>query len=155
MVGKLPTSNACYPSGSFTPATSSLIPTASAGNPGAGLSPFVLETLSEGEIMNSTARYNLTTLVVSSSGSKDNVRWEIASPNTNNGTFSLLVRRGDDNNNQKVVLEQYNNLSLDPYASNYISKVIGDTSKTPASDGTGPLHPRNWNLPLMPQGMLE
>ena len=47
-----------------------------------------------------------------------------------------MVRRGDDTNNQKVVLEQYNNLSLDPYASNYISKVIGDTSKSPASDGT-------------------
>ena len=45
-------------SGSFTPATSSLIPTASAGNPGAGLSPFVLETLSEGEIMNSTSPFN-------------------------------------------------------------------------------------------------
>ena len=75
-------------------------------------------------------------MVLYSSGSKDNIRWEIASSNTNNGTFSLLVRRGDDTNNQKVVLEQYNNLSLDPYASNYISKVIGDTSKTPASDGT-------------------
>jgi len=70
------------------------------------------------------------------SGSKHNVRWEIASSNINNGTFSLLVRRGDDNIKQKVVLEQYNNLSLDPYASNYISKIIGDTSKSPASDGT-------------------
>ena len=121
-------------SGSFTPATSSLIPTASAGNPGAGLSPFVLETLSEGEIMNNTGA-NLTNggLI---SGSKHNVRWEIASSNINNGTFSLLVRRGDDNIKQKVVLEQYNNLSLDPYAPNYISKVIGDTSKTPVSDGT-------------------
>ena len=121
-------------SANWTSATSSLIPTASAGNPGAGLSPFVLETLSEGDIMNSTS----TQLVNGGLplGSKDNVRWEIASSNTNNGTFSLLVRRGDDNNNQKVVLEQYNNLSLDPYASNYISKVIGDTSKTPTSDGT-------------------
>jgi hypothetical protein len=38
----------------------------------------------------------------------------------------LLIRRGDDNNNQKTVLESYNNLSLDPYSPNYISKVIGD-----------------------------
>ena len=37
----------------WTSATSSLIPTGS-GGPTTGLSPFVLETISEGEIMNST-----------------------------------------------------------------------------------------------------
>jgi hypothetical protein len=62
------------------------------------------------------------------SGSVDNVRWEIPTVNTASGTFSLLIRRGDDNNVQKIVLESYNNLSLDPFASNYISKVIGDTN---------------------------
>src|SRR5210317_1737533 len=40
-------------SGSFTAATSSLIPTGS-GGPISGLSPFVLKTPSEGTIMNST-----------------------------------------------------------------------------------------------------
>jgi phage tail sheath protein FI len=104
-------------SGSFTPATSSNIN-------GSSSVAFVLETISEGEIMNTG-----TTELASGSlatGSSDNVRWEIASANTASGTFSLLIRRGDDNNNQKVVLESYNNLSLDPFASNYISKVIGD-----------------------------
>lgn len=120
-------------SGSFTPATSSLIPTGS-GGPTSGLSPFVLETISEGEIMNSDGGSEISGSLPS--GSTDNLRWEIASTNTSSGTFSLLVRRGDDKTNQKVVLEQYNNLSLDPYSSNYISKVIGDVDHTLTNDGT-------------------
>lgn len=114
----------------FSSATSSLIPTGS-GGPTSGLSPFVLETISEGIIMNSTSTEISGALA---SGSSDNVRWEIPTVNTSSGTFSLLIRRGDDNNVQKVVLESYNNLSLDPYASNYISKVIGDTSFNLVSD---------------------
>ena len=110
----------------FSSATSSLIPTGS-GGPTTGASPFVLETISEGVIMNNTGTETSGALV---SGSSDNVRWEIPTVNTASGTFSLLIRRGDDNNVQKVVLESYNNLSLDPYASNYISKVIGDVSFT-------------------------
>ena len=114
----------------FSPATSSLVPTGS-GGPTTGLSPFVLETISEGIIMNNTGTEVDGALV---SGSSDNVRWEIPTVNTSSGTFSLLVRRGDDNNVQKVVLESYNNLSLDPFAANYISKVIGDTSFNLTSD---------------------
>ena len=117
--------------GSFTSATSSLIPTGS-GGPTTGLSPFVLETISEGIIMNNTGAEISGALV---SGSTDNVRWEIPTVNTASGTFSLLIRRGDDNNVQKVVLESYNNLSLDPYASNYVSKVIGDVNFNLISDG--------------------
>ena len=118
-------------SGSFTSATSSLMPTGS-GGPTSGLSPFVLETISEGTIMNSTSTEISGSLP---SGSSDNVRWEIPTVNTASGTFSLLIRRGDDNNVQKVVLESYNNLSLDPYASNYVSKVIGDVNFNLTSDG--------------------
>lgn len=117
-------------SGSFSPAVSSLIPTGS-GGPTDGLSPFVLETISEGEIMNSTSSEISGALA---SGSSDNVRWEIPTVNTASGTFSLLIRRGDDNNVQKVVLESYNNLSLDPFAANYISKVIGDVDFTLKTD---------------------
>lgn len=117
-------------SGSFTSATSSLVPTGS-GGPTTGASPFVLETISEGVIMNNTGNEISGALV---SGSSDNVRWEIPTVNTSSGTFSLLIRRGDDNNVQKVVLESYNNLSLDPYASNYISKVIGDVNFNLVSD---------------------
>ena len=117
-------------SGSFTSATSSLMPTGS-GGPTTGVSPFVLETISEGTIMNSTSTEISGSLP---SGSSDNVRWEIPTVNTASGTFSLLIRRGDDNNVQKVVLESYNNLSLDPFASNYISKVIGDVNFNLVSD---------------------
>ena len=60
------------------------------------------------------------------SGSADNIRWEIVGPNTSSGTFSLLVRQGNDVTNSKTVLETYTNLSLDPKSPNYISKVIGD-----------------------------
>jgi hypothetical protein len=110
-------------SGSFTPAISTEILTGS-GGPITGLSPFVLETISEGIIMNNDGDEISGSLVL---GSSDNVRWEIATANTSSGTFSLLIRRGDDSNQRKVILESYNNLSLDPYSPNYIAKVIGDT----------------------------
>lgn len=119
-------------SGSFTPASSSLMETGSVGDLAADTSPFVLETISEGEIMNSDSTEGTNNIL--ESGSVDNVRWEIASANTSSGTFSLLIRRGNDNNNQKVVLESYNNLSLDPYSPNYISKVIGDVDKNLRTD---------------------
>ena len=123
-------------SGSFSSSTSSLIETGS-GGPTSGLSPFVLETISEGVIMNTgtteTAGGSLE------SGSADNVRWEIASVNTSSGVFSLLVRRGNDNNNSKVVLESFNNISLDPFSPNYISRAIGDITSNVvvAADGSG------------------
>jgi hypothetical protein len=112
-------------SGSFTPATSAISSSQNSGS-------FVLETISEGIIMNSTSSEVSGSLP---SGSKDNIRWEIPSVNTSSGTFSLLIRRGDDTVNQKVVLESYNELSLDPFASNYISKVIGDIDYTLVNDG--------------------
>ena len=72
-------------------------------------------------------------------GSADNIRWEIASVNTASGVFSLLVRRGNDNSNQKVVLESFNNISLDPFSPNYISRAIGDITSNVvvAADGSG------------------
>ena len=123
-------------SGSFSEATSSLIETGS-GGPTSGLSPFILETLSEGVIMN-TGDVEIANGALQT-GSADNVRWEIASVNTSSGVFSLLVRRGNDNNNQKVILESYNNISLDPFSSNYISRAIGDITSNVvvAPDGSG------------------
>jgi len=85
---------------------------------------FVLETLSEGEIMNSSS--SLASDGTLPSGSSDNIRWEISNSDTDAGTFSLLVRRGDDEQNNKVVLETWTGLSLDPFSDNFVSKVIGD-----------------------------
>jgi uncharacterized protein len=119
--------------GTYTAASSSTIITGS-GGPTSGLSPFVLETLSKGTIMN-TGTQELTGNALAT-GSSDNIRWEIVSPNTASGTFSLLIRKGDDTANSKVVLETWTNLSLDPKASNYISRVIGDQTETIATDGS-------------------
>ena len=120
----------------FSPATSSFIPSGSGTE---GLSPFVLETISEGIIMNNAGEDAAATTGSNSnalkSGSADNIRYEIASVNTSSGVFSLLIRRGDDTQANKVVLESYNNISLDPFASNYISKAIGDISTTVFTQG--------------------
>ena len=59
-------------------------------------------------------------------GTVDNLRWEVTNSDVPNGTFDLLVRRGDDNTDNKIVLEAWTGLSLDPLASNFVSKVIGD-----------------------------
>ena len=60
------------------------------------------------------------------SGSASNVRWEVSNVDYTKGTFTLLVRRGDDNNSVKNILETWSNLSLDPQQPNFISRVIGD-----------------------------
>jgi hypothetical protein len=97
-------------------------------------SAFQLETLSEGVIVNSgTATGANQTLT---NGTKDNVRWEITEPNTAKGTFSLLIRRGDDTQTSKTVLETWPNLSLDPNSSQYIEKVIGNSKQVVTNDGT-------------------
>jgi len=106
----------------WTPATSSYIPTGSSG-PTTGLSPFVLETLSEGVIMNNSGSILSSSLV---SGSKENVRWEITQPNTGSGNFNVLIRRGDDTQNNKTILESFNNVNLDPNSNRFIAKAIGD-----------------------------
>jgi hypothetical protein len=115
-------------SGSFTGASSTSILNGDAA------SSFTLETLTEGEIANSSGSEGSNNTL--ENGSKDNIRWEIQGSNINNGTFSLLIRRGDDSSKQKNVLETFQDISLDPKASNYISKVIGDTSYSVAQDGT-------------------
>ena len=83
-----------------------------------------LSTLSKGIIMNSSS--SLDTAGALASGSADNVRWQIVNSNTGSGTFDLLIRRGNDNTLNQVVLETWTNLSLDPFAPNYVAKVLGD-----------------------------
>ena len=89
-----------------------------------GTDLFTLETLGEGAIMNNGATVADNEALVN--GSKDNVRWEITSVSKALGTFSLVIRRGDDNAKNKVILESYPKLSLDPKSENYIARVIGD-----------------------------
>ena len=95
-------------------------------------SSFTLETLSEGDIMNNSGSQSQGALTL---GTADNIRWEIASVNAQSGQFSLLVRRGNDNNRDKTILETWTNLSLDPKAENYIESVIGNSKKVVMNDG--------------------
>lgn len=108
---------------------------------------FKLEALTDGSITNSgknkaaisgsgIASDNGTNGLLIS-GSKFNIRWEITGVNKSRGTFDLVVRRGDDYNNRKVVLEQYSQLSLDPSTANYITRVIGDQQWTLRYDSGG------------------
>ena len=112
-------------SGSYTPATSTIIENSDTS------SSFTLETFTEGTIANSSGSITSGSL---DKGTADNLRWEIVSPNTASGTFSLLIRRGNDLPNNKVVLETWPNLSLDPNSSQYIAKVIGDSKTKVVTD---------------------
>ena len=96
--------------------------------------PFVLTTLSEGEMMNNSGSEVGNGALAS--GSVDNIRWEIVSRNTGSGLFSLVLRRGNDAHNNKSILETWANLSLDPKSPNYIEKAIGNTSYSIVEDGT-------------------
>ena len=97
-------------------------------------SSFVLETLAWGDIMNNTSSLSAGALA---SGSSTNVRWEVTNVNSGSGTFTVAIRRGDDNNAQPNYLETWPNVSLDPALPNYISRVIGDTKPVYSLDSDG------------------
>jgi len=122
--------------GSFASATSTHI--SSSNND--SVQPFVIKTIGKGTIFNnSTASIDPGTESTGGSlvsGSVDNIRWEVSNVDNAKGTFTLSVRRGDDNHNSKIVLETFNNISLDPNSNNYIEEVIGTQYKTKATDGT-------------------
>ena len=95
---------------------------------------FVLETLSQGAIMNSAGPTGPNGTLLS--GSANNVRWEIQSPNTSSGVFTVVIRQGDDTATNSSVLETWTNVSLDPNAANFVSRVIGDKTRTVSYDST-------------------
>jgi hypothetical protein len=108
---------------------------------------FTLEALSDGDITNSGQNLaaasgsgisgDLTTGGALVSGSAYNIRWEVTGVNEDRGTFDLIIRRGDDIDSRKVVIEQYSQLSLDPTTANYINRVIGDMKHTLRYDSSG------------------
>jgi hypothetical protein len=113
-------------SGSFTPATASI------NKSGSSSPAFIIETLSEGVIMNNEGPQDLNGVLVS--GSLDNIRWDVPSVDIDKGTFTLRVRQGKDSTLSPSVFETFNNLSLDPYSNNYIEKRIGNSTQNIASD---------------------
>ena len=123
-------------SGSFTSATSTHV----SASDKASSQPFTLKTLGEGTILNNStgvtdagAENGDGSLV---SGSSDNLRWEVSNINNSKGTFTVSVRRGDDNTSEKVILETFNNVSLDPNSSNYIESVIGNQVRAISGDSS-------------------
>ena len=113
---------------------------------------FKLHTLGEGALLNN--RGNTGTCAVDTgsnntliSGSTDNLRWEVSNINQSKGTFTLLLRQGNDTIKRKQVLETWNDLSLDPNAGNYIAKRIGDSSTTLAGTVSEPYVTENGTFP--------
>jgi phage tail sheath protein FI len=101
--------------------------------------PFTIETLGKGALYNNST--GLADAGVESSdgslvsGSADSVRWEVSNVNSALGTFSLIVRQGNDSTNNKTILETFN-VSLDPNSDNYIERVIGNQYVTVATDSS-------------------
>jgi hypothetical protein len=118
-------------SGSFTSAFTSASSATTPTPNGCGIlslnnsESIVLSTLSQGTIMNSSSSLDASGSL-NASGSTNNIRWQIANNDTASGTFSLIIREGDDNTNNPVTLETWTNLSMDPTAPNYVSRVIGN-----------------------------
>jgi hypothetical protein len=127
-------------SGSYTAATNTFVSASAKGS----TQPFTLVTLGKGTMYNNAAGQlsaisggasyiNLDGSLVT--GSADNVRWQIQNVNNTQGTFTLLVRQGDDSTNNPTILETFTNVSLDPNSSNYIEAVIGNQYTTVGTDG--------------------
>jgi len=83
----------------------------------------------------SGARYDLFKVVTRNMGTLANKEIKIGMYNiktpgslqgTDYGTFSLIVRRFGDNDKNQEVLENYDNLTLDPTSPQYLPRVIGD-----------------------------
>ena len=89
----------------------------------------VLNTISQGTIMNSSCSLD-SSGSLSASGSANNIRWQITNQDTSQGTFSLFIRKGNDTSNSPVILESWTNLSMDPTAPNFVSRVIGNQVKS-------------------------
>lgn len=75
---------------------------------------FRVESIDDGAYANNKYKISIVGLQKSS-----NPRYDF-------GTFSLIVREFNDTDVEPRVLEQFNNLTLDPNSENYIARVIGD-----------------------------
>jgi hypothetical protein len=79
---------------------------------------FKLHTLSDGNAANKEVKVSFINMKPS-----DDV-------DNNYGTFTMLIRRYDDTDSKLEILEQYDNLNLDPNSPQYIARVIGNSAPT-------------------------
>jgi hypothetical protein len=123
------------PTGSSVPAA-----TLGGGTPALQANTFTIATIGKGAIFNNSTAVSDPGALNSDgslvSGSTDNLRWEIQNVNNAQGTFTLLVRQGNDSTNNPIILETFNNVSLDPNSPNYIEAVIGNQYTTVGTDGS-------------------
>lgn len=78
-------------------------------------------------------RYNLFRLVNMSAGAAGNTDFKVSieniAPSISTsypfGSFDVVIRRFDDTDNNKIVLQAYRNVNLDPTSDKYIGRVIG------------------------------
>jgi phage tail sheath protein FI len=89
---------------------------------------------------------NETTNNALTDGRKESLRYEISTVSDKKGTFTLLIRRGDDTSKRKIILETWSGLSLDPNSPNFISKRIGDQYQS-LETGDGIYLQPNGNFP--------
>jgi hypothetical protein len=94
-----------------------------------GSQNITFEALSWGDLMNNSGSEDSNGGLAN--GTNQNVRWEVPYTDPITGLFTVIVRRGSDNTQQKDVLETWSNLSLDPQLPNYVSRVIGDMKSVP------------------------
>jgi hypothetical protein len=90
---------------------------------------------------NGSTRYDLFRVHTLGDGNIENKRFKVqisnikSSNGTDYGTFSLVLRAFDDLDKRKSILEQYNNLTLDPASPNFIGRRIGDRTVIIEADG--------------------
>ena len=105
---------------SYAQATSSVV--------SASTEIFKLYTHGHGTVENSSGSEDSNGILAN--GTTNNIRWEVNGLNNRKGTFNLVIRQGNDTTKRKQILETWNNLSMDPNAKNFVSKVIGDSELT-------------------------
>jgi len=75
---------------------------------------FYVESLDDGAYANNKIKVSIANVLASTN------------PKNEYGTFSLIVRDFADTDVEPRIIEQFNNLTLDPDSDNYIAKMIGD-----------------------------
>jgi hypothetical protein len=86
---------------------------------GTRFSLFRFHTLGDGNLYNTSFKIGIS-----------NVKAAGEDGSTDYSVFSVTLRRFDDTDRRKVVLETFNNVNLDPASPNYIARVIGDRDVT-------------------------
>jgi len=80
---------------------------------------FRFRTISDGNYSNSEIKVAIA-----------NIKYADDIPGSDYGTFSVVVRKRTDNDRSPVLLESYNDVTLNPTSPNFIGKLIGNKTAT-------------------------